>query len=133
MRKVVGVLVLCAVAFGAGAFLAFDHFRPAPEVLPDPPALVTQLRDVARLETLEVNLYKKVSFEPDPRPADSLWGDVVGWVKSNINPPRGKAIVFAVAHVGLDVSKLDAGTMRARGTRIDLVLPPLRTQVELKP
>jgi hypothetical protein len=107
--------------------------RPKAPALPDPPALVTQMREVARLETLDVTLYKKVSFAPDPAPKDSLWGEVANWARYALSPPKGKAIVFAVAHVGLDISKLQLSSVRAHGREIDVVLPPLSTQVELKP
>jgi hypothetical protein len=133
MRKVVVVVVLCVVAFAAGGIFAYAMFRPQPHPPPDTPALIIQMREVARLETLDVNLYKKVSLEPQPEPAGSLWGDVANWVKFNVNPPHGKAIVFAVAHVGLDVSQMLPSHVLVVGDQIDIVLPALETRVELEP
>ncbi len=120
------------VAALAGAALAL-WLRAPREKLPDPPALVTQMREVARLETLEVTLYKKVSFEQDPAPPSSFWADVARWIAYSVRPPRGKAIVFAVAHLGLDFDKLSPRSVRVAGKRVDAVLPPIRVQVELRP
>ena len=75
------------------------------------------MREVARLETLDVSLYKKVSFEPEPQPTGSLVGDALTWAKFTLRPPRGKAIVFADVHLGLDLSRLSADSLRVGGTR----------------
>jgi hypothetical protein len=131
VRRFLLLAVAYAVAFAAGAYLMGRKAEPS--VRPDPPALVTQLREVARLETLDVTLYKKVSFEPDPPAADSSWAALANWVKFSVSPPKGRAIVFAQAHLGLDVTKLDPSALRVEGDRVLLVLPPLQTRVELKP
>lgn len=126
--------LLIALASGlAGVALAWWLFAPGVRKLPDPPALILQMREVVRLETLDVTLYKKISFEPDPEPADSFWGDVASWARFSLRPPRGKAIVFAVAHLGFDLSKLGPGSLRVEGDRVDLVLPPVVVEVSLKP
>ena len=127
------MIVLLVLAFAAGGIFAYAMFRPQPRPVPDTPALVIQMREVARLETLDVNLYKKVSLDPEPEPAGSVWGDVANFVKFQVSPPHGKAIVFAVAHVGLDVSQMVPAHVLAIGDRIDIVLPPLETRVELEP
>jgi hypothetical protein len=124
---------LIALSLGLGAVLALVWRRPAPDRLPDPPALVMQMREVARLETLDVTLYKKVSFEPDVRPSDSFWKDLGAWVKTSIRPTHGKAIVFAHVHVGLSLKQLTPEHLRVDGTRVEVVLPPLETRVELLP
>src|ERR1700704_575795 len=100
MRNLLAVLAL-VLAFALGAFVVwrFTHREPA---LPDGPALILKVRDVARLETLDVTLYKKIDFAPDPRPLDSTWGMVAQYVKEKISPSRGKAIVFAIAHMSVD-------------------------------
>jgi hypothetical protein len=126
------VLVLVALAGGLGLGLGLRLVRRAPEP-PDPPAVAVKIREVARLETLDVALYKKVTFAPDPAPADSLWGDVAGWLRQSFRTPRGKAIVFADAHLGLDLSRLDAAAVRVKGTEVWVALPPLRASVELRP
>lgn len=132
MRRLLTVLVLAIVFCAAGAAFTFFYLRRARH-LPDPPALVVQMREVARLETLDVSLYKKVSFEPDPEPASSLMGEVFNWAKFTLRPTRGKAIIFADVHIGLDLSKLDPSAVLVQGDRVEVVLPPLQTKVELKP
>jgi hypothetical protein len=131
MRRLLSLLLL-GLAVGAGLALALAALRRAPS-LPDPPAVATQIREVARLETLEVTLYKKISFAPEPVAADSLWGDVAGWLRHTFRTPRGRAIVFATARLGLDLSKLDASAIRVQEREVYVVLPPLRAVVELRP
>src|SRR5512142_852605 len=131
MRRAL-LLVLVALGGGLGLGLGLRLARRAP-ALPDPPAVVLRIREVARLETLDVALYKKVTFSPDPAPGDSLWQDVTGWLRHALRTPRGKAIVFADAHLGLDLAKLDAASVRVAGREVWIVLPPLRVEVALRP
>ena len=131
MRRLL-TLVLAALALGAGLGFGLRAGRRGPE-LPDPPAVAIRIREVARLETLDVALYKKIAFAPEPSTADSLWGDVAGWLRHTFRAPRGKAIVFADAHLGLDLAKLDASSVRVSGREVWVVLPPLRATVELRP
>jgi hypothetical protein len=121
------------VALVAGALGAFVLLRPKPPALPDTPALVTRVREVARLETLDVSLYKKVEFSPEPQATDKLWKDVINWAAYSIHTPRGRAIVFADVHLGYDFGRLDGSSLRVQGTRVDVALPPLEVKVELKP
>jgi len=132
MRTLAATAVACllAAALGAGAVWHFTH-RPPP--LPDAPALVLKVREVARLQTLDVSLYKKVAFAPDPRETGSVWGDLVQWASWSLRPPRGRAIVFAEAHLAVDLAKLDASSLRVSGRRVEVVLPKVQAQVELKP
>ncbi len=125
-------LVLVALALGLGLGFGLRFARRAPEP-PDPPAVLTRIREVARLETLEVAVYKKVTFEPQPVEADSFWGDVAGWLRHTIRAPRGKAIVFATARLGLDLSRLDSSSIRVDGRDVYVVLPPIQATVELRP
>jgi hypothetical protein len=124
------VLALCA---GAGAALATRLLPPPRPALPDPPAVAERIREVARLEALEVSLYKKVSFAPEPSPAGSLWGDLAGWARHTLRAPRGRAIVFADARLSLDLGALDATRLEVHGREAWLVLPPLQAAVELRP
>lgn len=131
MRRLLSLL-LFGLALGAGASLTWRLVasRPRP---PDAPALVERVREVARLETLDVSLYRKVSYAPGPVPAGSLWGDVAAWARHTLRPPQGRAIVFADAHLSIDVSKLGPGSLRTSGREAWLVLPPLQARVELRP
>ncbi|WNG40049.1 DUF4230 domain-containing protein [Archangium minus] len=126
-------VLLVVVALAVGAAGAFLWLRPKPSALPDTPALVTRIHEVARLETLEVSLYKKVEFSPEPQATNSLWKDVINWAAYSIHTPRGRAIVFADVHLGYDFSRLQGSSLRVQGTRVDVALPPLEVKVELKP
>lgn len=135
MQKLFAVIGLCAVCgvLGAvgGAWLLHQRASPPP---PDPPAVVEQMREVARLETLHLELHKKISFEPAPEPlAESGWRQVADFVRSTIHNPQGRAIVFAQVDLGLDLQKLRPENLRVEGRRIEVVLPPLEAQVELLP
>jgi len=125
--------VLFGLALGAGAALSWRLLRGGRPPPPPTPAVVERVREVARLEALDVSLYKKVQFAPDPLPADSVWGDLWGWARHSLRPPRGRAIVFGDAHLGLDLSTLGPGRLRVAGREAWLVLPPLQVRVELKP
>jgi hypothetical protein len=126
-------LAVIALAVGAGVLLTLTFLREQPPVTPDPPALVEQIREVARLETLQVRLYKRVSFAPEPTPAGSVWGDVLNWVKQSLAAKAGRALVFADVTLGLDLGKLTVDQVRVTGSHVELALPPLRAQVALRP
>jgi hypothetical protein len=125
-----GVLVLA----GIGGVVA-DRFCVSKGALhpPDGPTLITQVREVARLETLDVTLFKKVSFSPDAVPAGSVWGDLAHWVKASVHPTKGRAIVFAHVQMGLSLRQLDADHLHVHGNSVEVELPPLETRVELMP
>lgn len=125
------VTLLVALALGAGLMWLFERSNRPP--LPETPVLVERIRTTAQLEALEVSAYKKISFEPEPTPTDSLWGDVSQWARFTFRAPRGKAIVFADIRIGIDLEKLDAGSIVRTGDILTLRLPPLLTRVELKP
>jgi hypothetical protein len=122
--------LVLAFALGAGLVWHFTH-REVP--MPDERALVLRVREVARLQSLDVTLYKKVEFAPDPREQGSLWSAVSQWATYAVRPPKGRAIIFAQAHLGLDLRKLDASGLRVEGRRVQVVLPKVETQVELLP
>jgi hypothetical protein len=130
-RSLLLALVL-GLGIGAGVMLMLRAF-PARRPVPDPPAVVERVREVAELETLHVSLYKKVTFAPEPSQADSVWGDLAGWLRYTFREPRGKAIIFADAHLGLDLSKLDAQSVRVQGRTVEVRLPPIKVEVVLKP
>ncbi len=131
MRRL--ALYLALVGLGAGgAFLAARLLRPG---RPVPPAavVVERVRETARLETLQVAVYRKISFAPEPVPAGSFWGDLVEWARQAVRPPRGRAIVFADAHLGLDLSHLGPEALRIEGQEAWVALPPVEVTVEIRP
>ena len=121
MRNLLALAALL-LAFVLGAALVW-HFTHREPRLPDAQALVLKIREVARLETLDVSLYKQAT----------AWASLVEWASYSVRPPRGRAIVFAVAHLGLDLRKLDTASLRVEGRRVEVVLPRVQTQVELRP
>ncbi|RJS22551.1 DUF4230 domain-containing protein [Corallococcus sp. H22C18031201] len=129
LSRVLSVLA-AAVLGAAGTWLLL---RPPSPSLPDTPSVVQQMRDVARLETLDVSLYKKVVFTPQPEAQDALWKDVIAWARYTLQDPHGRAIVFADAHLGFDFQRFGPESLRVTGTRVDVVLPPLEVQVSLRP
>jgi hypothetical protein len=132
MRSFLKVFALCISAV-VGAGVAWHLAQPAAPQRPDPAAVVAQMREVARLETLDVVLYKKVSFAPDAAPAEGVWGKVWSWARHTLRSPAGKAIVFADAHLGLDLGQLDARRVLVRGDGIWVALPPIQSTIELRP
>jgi Protein of unknown function (DUF4230) len=126
-------VALGMVLFAAGAGLTWFALRDGGAQRPDAPALVEQVREVARLETLQVRLYKRVSFAPEPEPAKSVWGDVLNWVKQSVAAKSGRALVFADVTLGIDLSKLTPERFVIRGARVVVTLPPLKAQVALRP
>lgn len=128
-----GLAVLGGVVFVAVGSIAGWSLYERTRRAPDPDAVATQVRDIARLETLEVSLYKKVSFEPEPQLTGALGRDVVTWAKFTLRPPKGRAIVFATARVGIDFAKLDRQHLRVGADEVWVRLPPLLTHVELHP
>jgi len=131
--RALGKLLLLGLAIGAGAALAWRLVGPGRPPPPDAPAVVEKVRQVARLEALQVSLYKKVTFSPEPAEAGSAWGDLAGWLRHLVTRPHGKAIVFAEARLGLDVGKLQPGDVVVRGRAATIALPPLEVVVELRP
>ena len=116
-----------------GVWLALHHRSDALHP-PDPPALLERVREVARLETLEVTVWKKVEFDPDPVAKSSVFADLREWVHFTVDPPKGKAIVFARGYLGLDLARLDANAMKVEEAGVMVVtLPPIVTRVELEP
>jgi hypothetical protein len=101
--------------------------------MPDAPALILKVREVARLETLDVSLYKKVAFSPDPKWTNNGWVLFAQWVKESISPSRGRAIIFAIAHLSVDLRRLEANGLRVAGRRVEVVLPRVQTRIELLP
>ena len=126
------VLVLAGIGVGALAVWAVLS-RPERPAVPPAPLVVDRMREVARLETLDLQVYKKIAYAPEPMPTGALWKDVLAWARSTLFPSRGRAIVFGAVHLGVDVSKLDARHLRIQGSRIEIALPPMQAQVELRP
>jgi hypothetical protein len=133
MTKLLSWIGLCALCALGGGLLAARLLHKEEQKPPDTPAVVQRIREAARLESLDVTLYKKVDFAPDPQPEGSVWGQVASFARYAVRPPRGRAIVFAEAHLSVDLRKLDEQSLRVEGRRVLVVLPKVETQVELRP
>lgn len=126
------VLLLLSVCLLTAVFV-WSYLRPAPVETPGPATVLTQVREIARLETLEIRLYKKIHFAPEPTESGSLWNDVAQWTRYSLSRPTGRAILFADAQVGLDLDRLGPDNLRVRDGIVELVLPPLEVQVLMRP
>ena len=113
--------------------MAFWGLRPRPIAEPDPLRVLERIQAVARLDALEVVLYRKVSFTPDPALTNSLWGDVWAWARHSLRNPHGRAIVFAKAHFLYDLSHVKATQLQVNGAEAAFTLPPVEVVVELLP
>jgi hypothetical protein len=132
MRRSPLFLVLAAAALVASLFAVWTGLR-GPTHPPDAPTVVERIREVARLETLDVNVYKKIRYEPEPVSTGNVWRDVYAWARAVLAPSHGRAIVFGTVHVGLDLSRLDLQSVAIHRGRVEVVLPPLQTRAEVRP
>lgn len=133
MRKHLARAALITVAALAGAAVAAWLLRSPLFNAPEPPTVVERMKEVARLETLHLSVYKKINFAPEPASSDTLWGDVKNWVRFNVRQPEGRAIVFAEVELGMDLERLTPQSVRIRGSTVEVVLPPTEAQVRLIP
>lgn len=125
-------LLLCLLT-GALVGTVVWNFQKRQSHLPDGPVLVERVRDVARLQTLEVTLFKKVSLKPDPRLTGTLWRDVITWAEYRLREPRGTALLFADATLWIDLSRVTRDQLRVNGPDVEVILPPVKVQVALRP
>jgi hypothetical protein len=126
------LLVVAGGVIASAVTWALLHRALTPAV-PPTPLVVERMREVARLQTLDLVVYKKIAYAPEPTPTGALWSDVLTWAKTSLFPSRGRAIVFGTVHLGVDLSKLDARRLHIQGSRVEVALPPLQAQVELRP
>lgn len=129
MRTIIAMLL--SGLLGAGA--VWYELRVKGTHLPEAQAVTQQIREVAKLETLDVTAYKKIVFTPDAPPSTDMLHDAWNWAVSAVAPAQGKAILFANVHFSLDLARLNEHSVRIKDTRIWLVLPETMATVELKP
>ena len=133
MLRTLTLFCLCLLSAALGGTLMWDRLgRPrAPET--DLGSIITAIHEVARLEALEVTLHRKIDFRPQPPPSRSGWDAVLDWARARLHPPRGRVLVFARIHMGLDLEQLDLNHLHRTGDALEIVLPPIVSQVELLP
>ncbi len=131
MKLFASLLVGLGMGLGitVGTLEALRPNKPAPPP-EDMRPVVERLREIARLETLEVSVYRKVRFEPAIPKSEGALGDVANWARQTLAPRKGRAVVFADALLSVDLRRVDA---RATGNRVVVVIPDVLTRVILKP
>src|SRR3954451_15692798 len=84
----------------------------------EPPTVVERIREVQRLEVLDVIVHKKVTFSPDVVPQPTLLGEVMQYARETVAPRRGRAIVFAQARFYVDLRRLKPEQVQVRGDEV---------------
>lgn len=128
LLKLVPWLFAITAVVAAAALLRVERLAAA-----EPPAIVERIREVARLEVLEVTVHRKVTFTPPSRPAATLLGDVFAYARDSVAPRRGKAIVFARARFFVDLRRLKSDQVQVREEEVSLVLPEPELETMLLP
>jgi Protein of unknown function (DUF4230) len=128
MRRLLAPLCLAA-GVGLGLWLS-THRGPS---VPDSPAVATRVRDVLRLTTLDVTLYKKISFAPDPVPSGTVWQALYQWARFTVHAPHGRAIVFARVELSYELPADPAAWLSVDRDRARVALPAPHAHVELLP
>lgn len=127
--------LLGAVLGLLAAVLLVERFRapPPPERPPPAPLYLDTVRDVLSLEVLEVQMHRRVGFEPDPKPDQKLGAQLLAWAKESLAPEKGEAVVFATARYFVDVSRLRESALRLEGRTAEFEMPRVSVVVELLP
>ena len=89
-----------------------DLMHPTPTVIPDPVTYITQVRALARLETIQYSVEKVVTCEVNQGTFGFAFGDKVLFV--------GHGIVIA----GIDMSNINPGDMQLANGVLTVKLPP---------
>ncbi len=89
-----------------------DLMHPTPTVIPDPVTYITQIRALARLETIQYSVEKVVTCEVNQGTFGFAFGDKVLFV--------GHGIVIA----GIDMSNINPGDMQLANGVLTVKLPP---------
>lgn len=131
--KLTSWLLAWAVIFLAGRSCWISFVRPEREQ-PDQAAVLRQVRQVARLTLLEVNLYRKIVFQPDPPAPDGMLHALWLFAANHLRTQSGKVIVFAQGSVGIDVSQLAIdGLHLSEDGSAEVALPPLWYELRILP
>ncbi len=128
LLKLVPWLFAVAAVAVAGALLRVERLAAA-----EPPAVIERIRDVQRLEVLEVTVHKKVTFAPDPKPEPTLLAGVWAYARETVAPRRGKALVFANARFFVDLRRLKPEQVQVRGDAVTIELPEPEVEANVLP
>ena len=89
-----------------------DFMHPTPTIIPDPMTYITEVRALARLETIQYSVEKVITGEMGQGTFAALFGDKILFV--------GHGIVIA----GVDMGKLNPEDMRYESGVLSVKLPP---------
>ena len=127
-RRIILVVLIAIVALTGWWYWNYSRQRS-----PDYPAILTQVRETMKLETLDITLYKRVDFRPERMTQDTALKEVYATMGQWLRPSRGRAIVFAKAHLSYDLSLLNEKSFRVLDRRVELALPPPQVRIEILP
>ena len=86
--------------------------HPTPTIIPDPVTYITEIRALARLETIQYSVEKVITAEIGQGSFDFLFGDKLLFV------------AHGVVIAGIDMGKLEPQHMRYEGGVLYVTLPP---------
>jgi hypothetical protein len=86
--------------------------HPTPTIIPDPVTYITEIRALARLETIQYSVEKVITAEQGQGSFDFLFGDKLLFV------------AHGVVIAGIDMNKLTPENMRYEGNVLYVTLPP---------
>ena len=86
--------------------------HPTPTIIPDPVTYITEIRALARLETIQYSVEKVITAEIGQGSFDFLFGDKLLFV------------AHGVVIAGIDMGKLEPQHMRYEGGALYVILPP---------
>jgi hypothetical protein len=114
----------------AGIVAAATLLRVGRLAPPGPAVTVERIREVARLEVLEVTVHRKAAFTPAPEPHATLLADMVAYARDTVAPRRGRAVVFADARFFVDLRRSD---IHVEGEHVSVKLPEAEIEASLLP
>ena len=128
LLKLVPWLFIIVALAGAAALLRVERLAAD-----EPPAVIDRIREVQRLQVLEVTVHQKLTFAPDPKPQATLLAGVWAYARESVAPRRGRAIVFANARFYVDLRRLETGQVVVHGDEVTLTLPEPEVEASLLP
>lgn len=88
-----------------------DFLNPTPTILPDPGFIISDVRTLARLETIQYSIEKVITAESRQGPLGFLFGD------------RLLLVAHGDVIAGIDMSKLTSDDLRLEGNTLYITLP----------
>ena len=89
-----------------------ELLHPTPTILPDPVTIVHEVRTLARLETIQYSVEKVITAQENQGLFGPLFGD------------RLLFVAHGTVIAGIDLQKMDDGSMSVQGGVLNVTLPP---------